>query len=198
MTRLDRRNAAQLGLTLVELLVSIAIISVMMVIGLGLTGAATRAYAAAERRQAILDLVAASQFLKSQIEGAAPVVAGFDSGRPIIYFEGGAHALEFVSAEPAQAELPVLQSTRIYLDGENLVLARAPLSNKGRSERRILASGVTDLRLGYAGVRGGGELASEWSGRSEFPALVVIEADTAPGLPKWRALSAEPRVATSW
>lgn len=190
----------QSGATLVELLVALAIISVMTVAGLGLTQAARQAYAGAERRQSVLDAIAARRFLAAQIESASPVVASVISGRPIIDFDGDERSLRFVSAEPVQAELPSLQRTRLFLEGQDLILERIPLEGGGEAERRIIARGISRLSLSYYDTaEGGGESpAARWRGRSAFPSLVLITAESVAGAPPWPALAARPRLAARW
>lgn len=194
----SKANRGQSGVTLIELLVALAIISVMTVAGLGLTQAARYAFAGAERRQSVLDSIAARRFLAAQIESASPVVASVDSGRPLIFFGGDEQSLDFVSAEPVQAELPSLQRTRLYLEGKDLVLERFPLDGSGGVERRIIASGIERLRLSYTATASDGAFVAGWRGRSEFPSLVTITAEPAAGAPKWPPLAARPRLAARW
>jgi hypothetical protein len=88
----------------------------------------------------------------------------------------------------------------LYLEGKDLILERFPLDGSGGIERRIVARGIERLRLSYAAPADeeGLALVASWRGRSAFPALVVIAADSASGAPQWPPLAARPRLAARW
>lgn len=169
------------GFTLLELLVGLALLSLIATLLAGALGLGIRAEARSEARiAAIEDLRATHLLLRRHIEAAQPMLFD-DEARGRIAFEGRANGMDFVALMVGRDGLEAPHMVRLALDedaGGALVLLRRPL-NAGplafvygeTSERAILAAGMGDLGFEYYDGR---VWRDSWGPAESLPALVRI------------------------
>ena len=163
------------GFTLVEMLVSLALLGLaatMMATGFA---SATRLTSSNEVRTVASETVEAAQAeLRDRIERLRPATR-FDGAAFAADFEGGPESMTFV-ALPSAAERPSPQRRfRLGLDGDgNLVL--------GDREAKLL-SGVEALQIAYFGPDATGVVrwTDEWSLRPTAPEAIRIGVTFTPG-----------------
>lgn len=168
------RRTRQAGLTLLEMLVGLVIISMLAMLAFQTLRSSQLMLNQAARRQSDSDERAAVAFIRDQIESAAPVVARVDAGRAIVAFTGDDDSIEFVSAAPLAAEEPQFQRMRLFLEDSALVMERAPLQSAGEPRRRLLLNRVAALTIEYGYVNGDSLLQFDraWRDRSEAPKII--------------------------
>ncbi|QYE33905.1 prepilin-type N-terminal cleavage/methylation domain-containing protein [Polymorphobacter sp. PAMC 29334] len=163
------------GFTLVEMLVSLALLGLaatMMATGFA---SATRLTRSNEARTVAGETVAAAQSgLRDRIERLRPATR-FDGAALAADFEGGPASMTFVALPPI-SERPSPQR-RFHLEiDENggLVLGDG---------QAALLSGVADLRLAYFGPDATGvpHWTDDWSARPTAPEAIRIDVTFAPG-----------------
>lgn len=168
----------QRGMTLLETLVALVILSLAVVAALEMAGAARTLHEGALRRQQLVEAAYAEAFIRDQIEGIAPAVSGSVNGVPMIDFSGGPHEIRFVATSRAAAELPALQRTRIVFENGDLVLYRAPALQPEASQRRVLATYPYAIRFQFGENGGGGvRFADSWTSRAKLPDIIKLTAE---------------------
>ena len=121
---------AQSGVTLLETLIALIILSLAIVAAISMTRGARALNAAAQKRQQNIENAYAESFLGAQFESIAPTVREVVNGVPILDFSGTASEMHFVSASRSDAELPVLQRTAILINGGKLAISRQVIGRK--------------------------------------------------------------------
>lgn len=201
------RTSHELGFTLVEMLVSLAILGLaagMLLSALGMTGMIA---AQASTRGADLDEVATAQMiLRGRLERLRAVTR-LDTSGPIVDAQGTAGDFSFVAPPLDRAKPDALQRYRILLDATgNLILYSASeLDDRidlharelvGWTPTRLL-SGVASLSIGYYGAdlnNGGRRWQSFWANHPQPPDLVRIRIAFPPGDGRqWPDLVVRPR-----
>lgn len=167
------RGASQSGMTLVETLVGLVILTLMAVLSLQLIDASNRTFDQGERMNDMSSRTAAIEFVRTQLESAAPQVERIEGGAPILLFRGERDSIVFVSSEPMMAETQCQQLTKLSVESSDLIVERTPLCGERASQRRILIHGVTRLEIAYSGEGGPAELNS-WKERSALPGLITL------------------------
>lgn len=168
----------QRGMTLLETLIALVILSLAIAAALEMAGAARTLYGGALRRQQLVEAAFAEAFIRDQIEGIAPAVSGSVNGVPMIDFSGGPNEIRFVATSRAAAEFPTLQRTRIVLEKGDLVLYRAPARQPEASQRRILASYPDEARFQFGESVGDGvRFTDSWTNRTKLPDIIRLTAE---------------------
>jgi general secretion pathway protein J len=202
------REGHQAGFTLVEMLVSLAVIgmaAVLLALGIGRMGLDLQHSARADRE---LDQIATAQFaLRHRIERAFSA-KDRQTGNTVD-FGGEAKSLDFLSAAPDAQGADALHRYRLKLaqDG-TLTLYHITALTSALDPRQTatlgwqataLAQGVSDLSLAYFGPRRDGNGSSwqpDWSHRPTLPTLVRVRVDMARGSVRgWPDLVIHPRAA---
>ena len=190
MTR-RRRNGAEAGFTLVEMLVALAVLGLI----LGLLGGAAKLLRGtgdrlAERAAALGDLGLVADLLQERLGAAVALDVG-PPGRWVTAFDGQPDRVRFstMAADWAPGE-PLVAMAIGRAETGGLVLWRAELAADSpgfglldleeRVERRLLAPDVLDLRLGYFGRKAGEATATwhpTWQAERRLPEAVRLELD---------------------
>ena len=167
---------AQSGMTLLETLIALVILSLAIVAAISMTGAARILNGAAQKRQQNIENAYAESFLGAQFENIAPAVREIINGVPILDFSGTASEMRFISASRSDAELPVLQRTAIRINGGELVLIRDPLNIDGKSSSRALMSTAGMLKFQYGERKPDRRIAfsDTWTSRDRLPDIIVL------------------------
>lgn len=185
------------GFTLLELLVGLAVLSLILVMLFGgvrfATASLGRADQASER---LSDLRIAHSFIRRHVAAARPLAVPGD-GRGRLAFEGGPSSLGFATVlAPHLGRGAGPHWARLSLDevasGSGLVFARRPLRGTGSeggaaaAERSLLLGGVEELRFSYFGVsppERGPRWHDRWSGETALPRLVRLRLRRSGGAP---------------
>lgn len=169
---------SQRGMTLLETLIALVILSLAIVAALEMAGGARTLYSGAQRRQQLVEAAFAQAFIREQIEGIAPAVRGSVNGVPIVDFSGQPQEIRFVATSHAEAELPTLQRTRIVFESGELVLYRTPTQQPEAVQQRILATYPYEVRFQFGESSGGGvRFTDSWTDRSKLPDIIKLIAE---------------------
>lgn len=169
----------QRGMTLLETLVALVILSLAVGAALGMLNTAKSLYTGAQRRQQLVEVAFAESFIRDQIEGIAPAVKEAINGAPVIDFSATRHEIRFIASSLVAAELPTLQQTRIVIENGELILYRAPIRQPEAVQRRVLASYplAVEFRFGEIAKGGGVHYVKVWIGKSKLPDIVLLTAE---------------------
>jgi len=199
------------GFTLVEVLVALAVLSLLLVaLYAGLRGAARsweRAEAQAARSEA---LRVTEAFLRRYLERALPLLRRRE-GRWQVLFEGEPDGLRFATVMPAHLggggiyevsltvedgeEGPALELARrlLHPDLDELDVEELP---RGLADRSVLVEGVEALELAYLGAERPGmspRWSERWTAPRRLPDLVRVRLVRAGGEP-WPEILIRPHV----
>lgn len=186
-----QHDGAEAGFTLVELIVALAVLGLV----LGLLGSAAKLLRGtgdrvAERAAALGDLGLVADVLQDRL-GAAVALDMGPPGQWVIAFDGQPEAVRFttLSSDLAPGE-PLVAMAIGTAEAGGLELWRAEIAadapgfrvfeSPERVERRLLASEVVALRLGYFGRKDGDAAAtwhSTWQAERRLPQAVRLDLD---------------------
>jgi len=171
---------SQRGMTLLETLVALVILSLAIAAALTMARTARTLYAAAERRQQTVDIAFAESFLRDQIEGIAPAVVNAADGSPVIAFQGAPHEMRFIAAKLSAAETPAPQHTIFSINGGVLSMNRAPVSRPEADHSRILAAYPFPVAFKYAAFGANGVMTRDdfWAGKASLPTAIILQRES--------------------
>ena len=140
------------GFTLVEMLVSMALLSLMAIYALSALSSLRDFNRVAGRVGSQAEVAAVARYFHEAISDARLIYAVDENNSPRFIFQGLAHSIEFVSASNGQRETGGLYLVRYSVDAEGTLIAqRQILRDKSRGEpsRVTLLRGVKDVVFGY-------------------------------------------------
>jgi general secretion pathway protein J len=196
------------GFTLLEVVVALALLSLLVSVVYGGFTTAVRAYDAAEQRGNASDRMrVVSAFLRRSLGGAFPLAIA-SSGDWEIAFEGARDRLRFVADLPAWIGVGGLHELVLETAGHGeraqLLLRRRPVvvgrsgTIEGDYEDHVLLESVTSVQLRYFGSvdrRAARQWRHDWPIGRRMPELVELRlADAASG--EWPPVLVRPRVDT--
>ncbi|QND70458.1 hypothetical protein [Tardiphaga robiniae] len=182
--RLRRRRAAEAGVTLVELLISMVLLVVITGFLVGGIALGRRGYVADHASSADGETVTALDALGGLVSAALPTQA--EKIGPRVAFDGRSDALDFVGLSAGHALPGGPLGFRIRRNGTNLEVevipppGAAPLP-QGQVSNVVLRA-VSELRFSYFGAMAAGTPAvwqNEWLSADHLPALVRISVEFA-------------------
>ncbi|HEX4261603.1 MAG TPA: prepilin-type N-terminal cleavage/methylation domain-containing protein [Acetobacteraceae bacterium] len=201
----------QAGFTLIEVIVSLAVLGLMMVVILGGLRLGTRTWRSVDRDAAgSADVAAVQDVLRHAIRDAEPAFASATLGDRTLAFDGGTDALALVSPLP-QAIASGVRAQQTFLvepagRSRQLVLLwrlDLPASDGGAlpENRVVLLDHVARVRFAYFGATEPAQPPAWqrlWSGRARMPELVRVRI-TRDGVARsrWPDLIASPRATAS-
>ncbi|WP_421700982.1 type II secretion system protein GspJ [Aliiroseovarius sp.] len=196
MIRRERPTSPRAGLSLFELLLSLALLALIAAALSGSLSLGLRLYERADQNAPELDALTLRLQLRHWLDRAAPphLLTPFPAG-----FNGGPEQLTFTTlAETPFAPKAAALRVGITLQDDTLRLTATALDHEGKeidSWTRDLATGAMGLRIHY--YQPGeptGQWLDTWPPGTALPALVRIELD--PGsTPDWPELTQRPRYA---
>lgn len=191
---------AQNGMTLLETLIALVILSLAILAAISMTSSARVLNAAAQKRQQNIENAYALSFLTAQFENIAPAVREIRNGVPILDFSGSPSEMRFVSASRSEAETPALQRTAIRTADGKLVIGRNPLTADARaSERELMTTpGKLKFRYGDRSADGRIVLHENWTDRDRLPVLIVMTSETTAPEHSQMLLAAVPMLSTRY
>ncbi|WP_246741634.1 prepilin-type N-terminal cleavage/methylation domain-containing protein [Bradyrhizobium aeschynomenes] len=198
---MDDRDA---GFTLVEVLVALALFSLLAVLLFDNLKFGVQAWrSGSARAESFQRELAAQDVLRRLIGNLYPMMLGEGAAQRRIDIDGQAESLEFLSDAPAvfggagRFRFKLLADRR--RDGVDLVLQSRPeLAVKQDTERTLLVSDIDRIELSYA-ARATGDANAAWStswqDQSEAPGLIRLRVLMRPGDARhWPELVIAPRV----
>lgn len=173
----------QAGFTLVELLVSLAILGMMAAMLLSGLVTGRRVWERVEHRtQAGEDVMAAQDAVRALVRRSV-ALGSLDGSRTRVLFTGDERQMQFISAAPdALAPMPPMTYRLGLSAGGALTLDRLPdlaTDDSGAVTRLVLARGIAGLEFSYFGPTppdNNLRWRSRWVRQSALPRLVRIRA----------------------
>lgn len=196
------RSHAQAGFTLLELLVTVALLSVISVMLLSALQMGGRVWEKTSEHASVLEEVGSTrQFLNRWIGQAYPLVDRADPLRPILQFQGTRELLEFVAPAP-RALGGGLAHFRIERTATDRLVVRVwgeRLADGGQdASESLLLDKVTGVQFAYFGATRDGEATAwheAWGEAARLPTLVRIVVSFPDGDPRsWIALDIAPQI----
>jgi general secretion pathway protein J len=198
MTNVRREHSAavadQAGFTLVELLVALALVSLITVAMLGGIDIARRVWQTGPERETRAEIEAATDTLRTLLAQTVPAVAPGDDGMARLVFQGGPHDLVAVilsdgrsqvggmaltrlafAAQPAAGRTTSIGQIRISSTVFRAATAFEPMPADVASS--ALFHGVVSFDLTYFGAVTPGkppEWQNQWLGQDHLPELVTV------------------------
>ncbi len=187
------------GFTLIELMVTLAVVSLLTLALFGGLSFGARVWDGAQARGTGMDEIRVVQdLLRRQIEQAYPRYDASDPLHPVVDFRGGRSALTFLAPGPqalAQAGRARITVAAEHADkGMQLTMHGAPELGEGGagSWSSPLLRNVVDVEFSYFGAGG---WRSEWRDRTALPKLVRVQVAFRAGDERiWPALIVAPRI----
>lgn len=184
------RPRAALGLTLVEVVVALAVLSlVVLALGASLRGISQSAVRVDERIDAVDEMRVSIAFLRDVLDRTLPLRASGPERRML--FDAQAQSLSWVAVMPARFGAAGRFAFRLALepadDGTGLLVLRyAPWSGPSgafpdwaQTERRVLARRVDALSLGYGGAGLADGWQATWADPERLPPRLRMDLATA-------------------
>lgn len=147
------------GFTLVEMLIALALLSLLMLVLTGAMRAMSQTSEGVERRVAAADDYRVATGLLESVLGSVSVrrMPRLDTSDPAraLFFEAGPNALAWIGVMPARYGVGGRHYLRLALEGSQLVLRYAPwngasaFSDWASASAQVLAEPVTGLHLRY-------------------------------------------------
>lgn len=190
-------RSGEAGFSLVEMLVSLALLSLMTIYALNALSSLKRFNGVAARLDAQAEVDAAAAYMEEELSGAALRFRYDENRNAALLFEGSPASITFITSADGRRETGGLYMVSYTVDAQqNLVSRRALLQAdaQGPAQDVIVLRNVSRIEFSYAGKDG--NFASAWPSKERLPQSVKInvtwpEADDR----KWPQLMA--RIATA-
>jgi general secretion pathway protein J len=173
-------HESERGLTLIELLVSLAILTILTSFIVGGLSTAIRAFDTDRRNSIEMATNAAGESLRGLIASAMPAANAQQTGS--LLFEGQREELRFVALSEGRTLRGGLQDVRIRRRNSELIVEvfgslRENDVHKSPVSSTIIVAGLRDIRFRYFGVAGAkGEAVwrNDWIKAGRLPAMVEV------------------------
>jgi general secretion pathway protein J len=187
LTRLGRRRRGEQGLTLIELLLALAILTLLTGFLAGGLSIGRRAFDADRTSEIASETDAAIKVISSLIASALPVRANATNQKSGIVFDGRQNTLSFVALSEGRSLRGGPHRISLRRSGEDLVVdVVGPAAETAREvsaagpTRVVALSGIREIRFSYFGsvtppAAPGWQ--AEWLRAERLPDLVSIQID---------------------
>jgi general secretion pathway protein J len=185
--RVSRRRPAEQGLSLIELLLSLAILGVLIGFLAGGLSMGRRAFAADRISETQAETDIAIQVVSNLIGTALPISANTAGGSGALAFSGGRENISFIGLSEGRSLKGGPQKITVRRSGSDLVVEVAvPVlgTNQGGAERPptrvVVLSGVRDINFQFFGGSNAVALRNwraDWSNSDHLPDLVSMRVD---------------------
>jgi general secretion pathway protein J len=183
----SRRRPAEQGLSLIELLLSLAILGVLIGFLAGGLSMGRRAFAADRISETQAETDTAIQVVLNLIGTALPITVNTAGGSGAVAFSGGSEKISFIGLSEGRSLKGGPQKITLRRSGSELVVEVAvPVSetNQGGAERPptrvVVLSGVRDINFQFFGGTNAAAVRNwraDWSNSDHLPDLVSIRVD---------------------
>jgi general secretion pathway protein J len=165
------------GFTLVELLISLALLSLMAIYAVQAFSALHNLNRVEEGIAAQMEVDALARHLRTEISDARAVFVQDGTPNSKLVFDGQPHTLTFVTASNGERETGGLYQIEISLDESGTLKSKRRLIGQRPSEHIdeiMLLRDLKDITFGYAKVGTSDELSSQWQIKNQLPDVITI------------------------
>ena len=162
------------GFTLVELLVSLALLSLMTIYALNAFSSLRDINRVVDRTATQMEVEAVARHFRAAIADVRPVFALDENNAPRFLFKGSPDALEFVSASNGERETGGLYLVRYSVDADGTLLAeRWILRDRQSTETNkvVLLRGVADISFKYLDSD---DAFDTWQQKDSLPSAIEV------------------------
>lgn len=171
------------GFTLVELLVSLALLSLMTIYGLNALSSLNDINRAVGQTEAQMEIDAVARHLRDAIADIRPVFTTDESNAQQLLFKGSSDSLEFVGAANGEREAGGLYLLRYSVNaGHELIVERAMWRERQELtfKKVILMRGIKSIAFKYAASQenaGGEEITDLWRQTDVLPGSIEVNVE---------------------
>lgn len=180
-----RGNVA--GFTLVELLVSLTLLSLMLIYSVSAFTMLKDLERVSDEAQAQHEVVAASRHMSEALSDARVWFEGTSAGQPRLLFQGSQQEIRFVSVSGGDRETGGIYALRYFVDDDRQLVVERTLLQEVQDKARyiaVLLKDVSLIRFAYAARPDFGSepaFADEWLPQGSLPFVIRISADFVEG-----------------
>ena len=184
--RVARRRPGEQGVTMIELLLSLAILVVLTGFVAGGLSMGRRAFDADRINEIASETDAAIQVISSTVGSALPVRVDTPNQSEVVAFDGRQEGISFVGLSEGRSLLGGPHKISLRRSGSDIVVnVRSPVEEKTQTAEPlprevVVLQGVRELRFGYFGRTKSSAAPgwqTDWSGSERLPDLVSIRID---------------------
>jgi general secretion pathway protein J len=197
------KNESEGGFTLLELMVSVAVLGLLSVLLFGSLHFGTQVWARAEGAAADSNTVRAVQtLLSNELDHAYPMFLNRNASDPHVDFDGTVDSVSFLA--PDKIVAGALRRVSVHLgggEGRGLVQdSQLELAADAQPKREVLLRNVQSIAISYFGPAAPNmppTWQDRWQDRKSLPMLVRIHAFFSySNAPPWPDLIVAPRIST--
>jgi prepilin-type N-terminal cleavage/methylation domain-containing protein len=183
---MSRRSAAEDGFTLVELLVSLALLALMVAYAFSALSMLRDLNRIADRSEAQAEVDAAARHMREAIADARVMFKTDQEGVQILMFDGKPDSIEFIGSSNGERETGGLYRIRFFMNDQHELIAERTLqqmTSVGPVNRIILVSPVNSLRFSYRSSREDSyeSWSGSWPSGNTLPSAVEIAVENVNG-----------------
>ena len=203
-------DGRQRGFTLLEMMIALALLSLMLVVLFGGLRLGARSWDAAEAKLGrVGDCLLIQDFIRRQLQQAKPVLRNSQDKRVEIAFEGDFERLSFIAPLPIRRGQGGLYSFSLAVDeDEQLTIRYYPfdetadeIPDESKIDQEILLDNVAEITFEYFGtVDDTSQTRSwqdRWQDRQTLPMLVRLNLETTDTINKWPEMVVKLRLSDS-
>jgi general secretion pathway protein J len=167
------------GFTLVEVLISLALLSLMTVYALGAVACLKRMNGVTEEVTAQMEVEAVTRHLRESLGDARSVFAANTDGTQVLKFSGQQNALSFITASNGLSEVGGLYEVELSVDEKSQLIETRRMFRSGQpsaAQSIVLLRGIDSIIFSYAG-RSSDAPQDEWTVADQLPSGIGVDID---------------------